>query len=372
MSLAFTIITFLIILAALILVHEFGHFIFAKMFGIRVDEFGLGFPPEITSFKKGETKYAINSLPLGGYVKIFGETIDDDAVSGPDSSRSFVNKSKWIQASVLVAGIFFNILFAFILFTIGSLSGLPASADTYTDTSLKNIHLSLTEIKPKSPAEKAGMHVGDVLLSVKSGDVTLTGNQLTPDAAQQLISGSAGQSIEISYSDSGVKKDVTLQTVSGIVEGKPAVGIAMSLIGTEDRLSIGAALWRATKLTEITLQEVIMGLYGFFSEIFIGHPDFSQVSGFVGIAGQVGDASRFGFAYLLSFAALISLNLAVINFIPFPALDGGRLLFILIEAVRGKSIKARTANIVNSVGFALLILLMIVITYHDIAKLIYK
>ncbi len=372
MSLVITIVTFLIILAALILVHEFGHFSFAKMFGIRVDEFGLGFPPEIKSFQKGETKYAINFLPLGGYVKIFGETIDDDSSSGPDSSRSFVNKSKWVQAAVLVAGIFFNILFAFVLFTIGSLSGLPASTDTYADTSIKNIHLSLTEIKPKSPAEKAGLHVGDILLSVQSGAVTLTGNQLTPDAAQQLIGGSAGQSIKISYSDNGQKKDVTLQTASGIVEGKPAVGIAMSLIGTEPRLSFLKAIWRGAKLTGITLKEVVLGLYQFFSQIFLGHADMSQVSGFVGIAGMVGDASRFGFAYLLSFAALISLNLAVINLIPFPALDGGRLLFILIEAVKGSPIKARTANIANSVGFALLIALMIVVTYHDIAKLIFK
>ena len=162
-----------------------------------------------------------------------------------------------------------------------------------------------------------------------------------------------------------------MQTATGIVQGKPAIGISMSLIGTE-HLTFFKAVWQGIKLTGITLVAVVVGLYHFFAEIIIGHPNFSQVSGIVGIAGMVGDASRFGFAYVLSFAALISLNLAVINLIPFPALDGGRLLFILIEAIRGKPIKAKTVNVVNSIGFAILIVLMIVITYHDIAKLVIK
>ena len=209
MSLAFIIIILIVIVAALILVHEFGHFVMAKFFGIRVDEFAIGFPPEIYSVQKGETKYAINSIPIGGYVKIFGETIDDEAISGPESKRSFVNKSKWIQASVLIAGITFNILFALVLFVISSSAGLPASTDSYSDNTLQNIHLAITDIAPKSPAEKAGIRAGDILESVKIGTVTLTGKQLNPELVQNLIyKSTAGEPIEISFSDNGQTKNV--------------------------------------------------------------------------------------------------------------------------------------------------------------------
>ena len=280
MSLLLTIIIFLIILAALIVVHEFGHFVVAKLFGIRVDEFALGFPPRLFSFTKGETTYSLNAIPFGGYVSIFGENPDDEAMIGPDSGRSFVNKSKWIQVAVLLAGIFFNILFAYVLSVAGLTNGLQPT-DSYSDTSVKNIHLALTEISADSPAAKAGLQVGDTVTTVSVGSTVLTGTTLTPEAISAIISTDTTQPVVVSVLDSGTTKTFSITPVagvSGVATGKVAIGVTMSLLGTV-HTPFFLSLWQGAKLTWIELQAVVVGLYTFFVQIFIGHPDFSQVSG---------------------------------------------------------------------------------------------
>ncbi|MDO8575142.1 MAG: site-2 protease family protein, partial [bacterium] len=164
-----TVIIFIIVLAVLILVHEFGHFISAKKLGIRVDEFGLGFPPKLWGKKKGETEYTVNAIPFGGFVKIFGENPDDVSEKGPDSKRSFVNKPKWVQAIVLVAGVFFNFVFAWILISITFFMGVNASvtdyakyADRITD---KGVTVAMT-VKDK-PAYNSGLRLGDTIRSIE-------------------------------------------------------------------------------------------------------------------------------------------------------------------------------------------------------------
>lgn len=374
MTLFITIVTFIIILAALILVHEFGHFIAAKISKIRVDEFALGFPPKIASFTKGETRYALNLIPFGGYVKIFGENPDDDSMLGPDSKRSFVNKPKYIQLFVLVAGIVMNILFAWGLFSVSLMYGLPAFVDSYDDANARNIHLKVTEVSANSPAQKAGLKSGVDIVSMEVADVSmstgktvLSDRDLTAPKVQELISGSNGKSIHVVYNESGRTKEVDITPVQGIVENKVAIGIAMNLV-CDVRKPFFESIYKGGELTILSIKEVAVGLYSFFSRAFVGRADFSQVSGPVGIVGLVGDASRFGFAYLLSFTALISLNLAVINILPFPALDGGRIFFVLIEIIIRRPIKPSFANTVNAVGFALLLLLMAIVTFKDIAK----
>src|SRR3989344_4408085 len=153
-----SIIIFLIVLAVLVLVHEFGHFIVAKKTGVRVDEFGLGFPPKLFGIKKGETEYTFNLIPFGGFVKIFGENPDEESMSGPDSTRSFVNKSKWVQASIIVAGVGFNFLLAWFLFSGTLVVGSPMSTDSLPNGAIvSNEQLLITGVQKDSPAEKAGI-----------------------------------------------------------------------------------------------------------------------------------------------------------------------------------------------------------------------
>lgn len=363
-----SIIIFIIILAILVLVHEFGHFIFAKRSGIRVDEFGLGFPPRLWGKKYGETLYSINLIPFGGFVKIFGENPDEDSRTGPESSRSFVNKKRPIQAAVLVAGITFNILFAWILISIGFMSGLPTPVDEANRSEITNAKLTITQVLPKSPAELAGLKTGDEIVSMSSGLDSLGNAGIDSESVSNFISLHGGREVEIELKRADESMKISTVPKEGVVDGHPAIGIALGFIG-ELSLPIHKAFWEGGKLTLNLIQSIAISLCGFIYHIFTGSADFSSVTGPVGIAGLVGDASKLGFIYLLSFTAFISLNLAVLNLIPFPALDGGRLLFVLIESIIRKPINQKIANAANFIGFALLILLMLVVTYKDIVKL---
>lgn len=364
-----SIILFIVILAVLILVHEFGHFIVAKRSGIRVDEFGVGFPPKIFGKKIGETEYTLNLFPIGGFVKIFGETPDEDSINGHDSKRSFVNKSKYIQAKVLVAGVFFNMLFAWLLLSVGFMVGLPpALSSTIKVDTPNNISLKVAEVSPGSPAEKAGLKIGDTILSIGSSDSVV----LKPSAfdVQKFIAGNSKKNIDITFKRGLLPQKTVVVSPTDTIAGVsgPAIGIGMDSVG-KLKLPIHLALWEGAKLTANITELTFFGLMAFFGNLFSGNADFSSVAGPVGIIKIIGDASQSGLVYLLYLTALISVNLAIINLIPFPALDGGRLLFLFIEKIKGSQIKPKIANTINAIGFALLILLMVVITYSDIIKL---
>lgn len=347
----------------LVFVHELGHFLFAKKNGIRVDEFAIGFPPRLFSWKKGETTYAINLLPLGGYVKIFGENPDDESINGPDRERSFVHKGKLVQASVLVAGILFNILFAWVLFVGSYMVGV---ANVSEDESL-NSKLLITAVLPDSPAFVAGLKGGDEIVSISQTEIAK--DTLTPDDVRSRINASSGAPVELTIKRA---KDIETITVTPTLKSETSeylIGIQMALVSNA-KLPIHKAIWEGTKTTGLVIKETAVGTVFFLWNVVTFNANFDQVAGPVGIAGLVGEAGRFGFGYLLSFAALISINLAILNLIPFPALDGGRLLFVAIEAITKKPIPSRVANMVNLIGFALLLLLMVVITFSDISKLI--
>lgn len=366
-----SIVIFLVVLAALVFVHELGHFIAAKKSGIRVDEFAIGFPPKIVGKKIGETLYSLNVIPFGGFVKIFGENPDEESLNGPDSSRSFVNKPRHIQAMVLVAGIVFNFLFAWLLISISFMTGVAASSADYSQYAdrIQNERLLITGITPNSPAAEAELKAGDVLTQVSFGPTVLADDSLTVESVQEIITESNGAPIEIQYARGEETVSKTLQSSDDVIEGRHVIGISMDKAGTLT-LPIHLALWEGGKLTLFLIKAVAVGLYDFIASAFVGEADFASVSGPVGIVGLVGDATRLGFTYLLMFTAVISINLGVINLVPFPALDGGRLLFVLIESVRRKAIDPRIANTINGIGFLLLLLLMFVITYKDIAKIL--
>jgi regulator of sigma E protease len=404
------ILLFIAILVILILVHEFGHFIAAKRAGIRVDEFGIGYPPRLFGVKIGETLYSINLLPLGGFVKIYGEDPDEveppesetgsfsyqevevsvsqpvenagteDVITerfeevsvksagtgNPDALRSLPYKPKLVQIAVLLAGIAFNIAFAWILISIGFMTGLPSSSDAAGRT-VENVHLTVIDVLANSPAQKAGLAVGDRIISMTAENDVL--KDLTSAGVASFIQAHTEGPIAITFEDQGKTKTVNATPVEGIVPGVKAVGISTDLIGIL-RLPPHVALWEGAKATWNLTKAIALGIGKLVSDAIHGHSDVSQLTGPVGIAGLVGDASRLGFVYLISFTAFISLNLALVNLIPFPALDGGRVLFVIIEAIQGKPINPKFATRVNTIGFVLLLALMAVVTFNDILKLI--
>jgi len=367
-----TVLLFLAVLFVLILVHEWGHFMVAKKNGIRVDEFGIGFPPKLFGIKKGETEYTFNLLPIGGFVRIFGENAEDaatDAAAGKDVSRSFVAKSKWVQAAVLVAGVAMNTLFAWFLFTIVFAVGVPTAVEEEQATD--DAQLVISMVMEDTPAAEAGIPLGAVIEQVRSeGD---TEEVLQPSTFSTFVAEHAGEPIEVSYYvGDGDTTTTTLTPEMGVLTEEPnraAVGVALALVETV-RSPIHIALWDGLLATLGGLRDVTIGLSTLLYDSVRGQADFSQVAGPVGIVGLVGDAAEFGWTSLLMFTAFISLNLAIINLLPFPALDGGRLLFVAIESVKGSAIHPAWVARLNFAGFALLILLMVVVTYNDVMRLL--
>ncbi len=368
-----SILIFFIVLFVLILVHELGHFLAAKKFGIKVDEFGIGFPPKLFGYrpKGSETEYTFNWLPIGGFVKIFGEDPNQENTEGPERERSFVHKPKWQQAVVLVAGVTFNVLMAWVLLVSLFLVGMPTAVSPDELDTVRDPKLLVMNVLPDSPAERAGMGASNEIVAVIGSD-GIEPDTLTPEAIANFVSPRADEPITFMLRDSGEMRNVIVTPSAGLIEDEPeraAIGINMSLAGIM-RLPVHEAVWKGTTMTADLLSAVAVGLYGFFTDAFTGQADFTQVAGPVGIVGMVGEASSLGLAYLLTFTAFISLNLAVINMLPFPALDGGRLVFVAIEAITGRMIKPAIANGLNFIGFALLIILMIAVTYNDILRLL--
>ena len=358
---------FIAVIVALIVVHEFGHFVAAKWTGMRVDEFGLGYPPRAMVIgKMGETEYTLNWLPFGGFVKIYGE----EGVG--EGSRAFSAKSRLAQALVLVAGVAMNLLFAYVLITGALVAGTPRALSDEELLVAKDATLMVANVLPNSPAALAGLSPGDTILTASAGNKTFSG--ANPEAFTAFISGGKGATdvlLTVQHED-GRMSISTARPEVGIVPSDPsraALGVEVAPVGVIP-LSFGAALKEGAKLTWGTTVLTAQGLWHFFKGVFTFSADFSQVAGPVGIANVVGHASTQGAGYLFSLMAIISINLALINLIPVPALDGGRLLFVIVEGVTRRRIKPTIARSINAIGFLFLILLMLVITTHDVLRLI--
>ncbi|OIO32210.1 MAG: hypothetical protein COZ49_01170 [Candidatus Yonathbacteria bacterium CG_4_10_14_3_um_filter_47_65] len=363
-----TAIIFIVILAVLVLAHEAGHFLVAKLFRMRVDEFGFGFPPKLISKKIGETEYSLNLFPIGGFVKIFGES-DTGEPDIRSSAGSFLAKPKYAQAMVVMAGVVSNILLAWVLISVGFMIGLPTSLDAVADRDIALVvspAVTITGTIPNSPADRAGLRVGDEIVALSAGAEFLNHPLDTADV-KGFIAAHGNDPIGFTYRrGNGNEQVISITPVSGILEGESAIGISMDTIGLL-HLPFFRAFKEGAAMTVSLVSMTAAGLWHFFGSLFAGTADLSSVTGPVGLVGVVGEASAFGFVYVLLLAAIISINLAIINFLPFPALDGGRFLFILIEAIKGSDIDIRLTNAVNVIGFFLIIMLMVVVTYNDLA-----
>lgn len=361
-----TALTLIIILAILIFVHELGHFLVAKKSGIRVDEFALGFPPTVLSKQIGETKYCLNLIPLGGYVKIHGEDGNPDNNTEIDPKRTFAKQGSLIKIAVLSAGVIGNLIFAWFLLSLGFMFGLPAGNAGIFEDRVENKRVLIQEVLPNSPADISGLLGGDEILSIKNQTNKIENEKLNIENIKDVISG-ATKDIEIDIKRNEEK--LSLKILPKIEDGEKKIGMAMSEFGNL-KLPFYLAPIAGLKASYMMTKETIFGISGLLKQAIIGKADWSDVSGPVGIANMVGKAKAEGLGYLIVLVSLISINLAVINLVPIPALDGGRILFVLIEAIMRKPIKTNVAQIVNTVGFLALMLLMLIVTYKDILKLI--
>ncbi|MAZ40556.1 hypothetical protein CL654_00355 [bacterium] len=360
----FELLVFIIILSILVLSHEFGHFWVAKKSGMRVDEFGFGFPPKLWGKKYGETEYTINLIPFGGFVKIYGE--DDPNPEYQGGGRKFASKSKWAQAAVIVAGVAFNFILAWLLFSIGFMIGFPTPLTEDTIGIVENPQVLITNVFNESPAEVADLRIGDAVLALSQGGRRI--DVQDPSQVSEFVSNSGVGEIAFRILRDGKEEVVTITPAQGILEGRQAIGISLESIGLVS-LPPHIALWEGLKKTGQFIWLTVFGFFGIIKDALVGQAGFETISGPIGIYSLVGQAQTLGFTYLLGFTALISISLGIINLVPFPALDGGRLLFLIIEAVKGSPIKPQVANTLNYVGFGILLLLMVLVSYGDLLKI---
>ena len=362
-----SILIFLGVLFVLILVHEWGHYITAKWTKMRVDEFAIGFPPRLFSVRRGETEYSLNALPIGGYVKILGENGEERVLSSEDAARTFSARPKWAQALVLIAGVTMNVLLAWIIFIGLLMAGTSVQVDE--STASENARLLVLGTAASSPASV--LPVQAEIVGVRRSSEELT--SLTPSALVAFVEAGQGAPVTISYQvPDEPLTSVTITPTAGIDSTRPdtpLLGLQSGLV-EERSYGFGAAVVEGTKQTVGMIGAITVGLFELLSQAIIGQADLSQVAGPVGIVEHVGKAASFGFDSLLFITAVISLNLAVINLFPIPALDGGRLVFVAIEAITRRPINPVWAGRVNLVGFGLLLLLMVAVTFSDIMKLL--
>ncbi|MFA6513925.1 MAG: RIP metalloprotease RseP [Patescibacteria group bacterium] len=385
-----TIIIFILVLSVLVFSHELGHFITARRLGVRADEFGFGFPPRAIGFYKnknnrwrkvigsqtyesleeskneknipgkGVTIYSINWLPIGGFVKIKGENGD-----GQNDQDSFATKKIWQRMFILSAGVIMNIVLAWGLFAVGYMLGMPQSTtELGKNARISESRVAIVEVLPGSPAEKAGLKVGDSILTIDGQKVALESD------VQAIVGTKGGQELTVVLRGESGERTIKLSPIDNptVAAGRATIGVSIMAAGTVS-YPFFDALIEGAKTTGWMLKEIVVAFGMMIGNLFQGQSVGGDFAGPVGIANITGQAARLGFAYLLQFTALLSLNLAIINILPFPALDGGRILFLLVEKIKGKPVRRDVEAIIHNIGFILLITLIVFITYKDIVKL---
>jgi len=335
------------VLVVLVIAHELGHFITAKASGVKVEELGLGYPPRLFGVRWGETLYSLNATPLGGFCKMAGE-------EDPTGPRTLASKSIGTRLLVLSAGSLMNFLLPLLLLSVAFM--VPHN--------LVVGQVLVTEVALNSPAARAGIEPGDTLLRINDKPVRSIGD------VQRHIHLNLGQEITILVK----RGDSTTENIQVIPrwqppEGQGATGITLKLLNpTVVRQS--EPFWKAIPMGVIACIETLGIFKNAIIMMFVGAAPVA-VAGPVGIAQMTGEVARAGFGPLLEFAAFLSINLAIINLFPLPALDGGRIVFVLLEWVRrGKRISPKTEGLIHMIGFAMLISLILIITYQDIIRII--
>jgi regulator of sigma E protease len=418
-----TIVSFVIVLSVLVFVHELGHFFVAKKFGIKSEEFGFGFPPRAIGFQtwrekrfkkisetetlsidivesetpQGEpvieetiydkikeigsmiierkwrviygnrllspeeekygTVYSVNYIPLGGFVKIKGENGESEA-----DADSFSGRPAWQRFSVLSAGVGMNVILAAVLISLGLMIGMPqALVGLSKQAVVSNQKIQVAEIFKDSPAEKAKLEVGDIMLSI---------NDQTFDREESLQNFvAANENVELAYKikRGQEEKIFKIKPENQKETGRAGIGVAIVTTGIV-KYPWHIAIWEGIKTTAYLVEAVVIAFYDLFKGIILGRGVTVDIGGPIKIAQITGDAARQGWIYVLQLTALLSINLAVINFLPIPALDGGRVLFIIIEKIKRQPVRKELEATMHYVGFILLLILMALVIFRDAFK----
>jgi len=418
-----TIIAFIVILSLLVFVHEMGHFLTARKFGVKAPEFGFGLPPRIVGFQRcskkelvkiGETEnlsvdvattqingqevlqetiinekkeidqlvtkkswriiwggreltpeetndpnagtvYSLNWIPVGGFVNLKGENGDNK-----EDRDSFGSKKLWQRAIILSAGVTMNVVLCAIclMFVFGL--GAPQALDEVAGRAdIKDAKVQVVEVIADSPAAKAGISMGDVLKTIDGQEYSKI------EDIQTYMASHDGQSVQVVVDRFGESKSFDLTPTFLKDTGKAAAGFAIINTGIVS-YPWYEAIWLGIRGTYIMFIQIIVAFYTIIKNLLFGLPAGVEVAGPIGIAVLTGKVARMGFVYILQFTALLSLNLAIINFLPFPALDGGRVFFLLIEKLRGKAMNQKIEQVIHTAGFLLLLLLIFVVTSRDL------
>jgi len=389
-------IIFLIVLlfSTLILVHEWGHFISARRNGIKIEEFGLGIPPRLVGIYREEkskkwrivgprsirkkssrdvvnqpTIYSFNLLPLGGFVRIFGEDMLHNTFK-----ESFASKPAWVKILVLAAGAIMNLIFAAFLFSILFGIGIRSEISQDYEARLTSRGISytspvvrVTNIVQGSPAQEAGLRAEDIITNLRSGmnhiDPVDTVNQV-----QSFVSEHAGEKVEFGILRNREKISQTITPRIDVPEGEGPTGI--QLTRTSDiSFPWYEAIWKGIVFTIDRAWFIFNSLGALLLSLFMVTKEPIEVAGPVGIVTMAHQFAMLGISRLLYFGAIISISLAVFNLLPIPALDGGRILFVLIGKIRGRAIRPELEQKIHGIAFLLLIVLILVVTWGDISRI---
>ncbi|MFA5871674.1 MAG: RIP metalloprotease RseP [Parcubacteria group bacterium] len=374
----FTLLVFIIVLGVLVFVHELGHFVVARRNGVSAEEFGFGFPPRILGFywdEKGKRKivwggrrvkavgtiYSINWIPLGGFVKIVGE--DGEEKNNPNS---FASKSPWTRVRMLAAGVAMNFLLAGVLLSAVYFIGAPQVVEDNSSGILKNEKIQIIDVIKGSPAADMGIKIGDQVISAKT------------DSEPNSVFGSINEIQSYIHAHEGEKITFDIKRgnenlkLSGIPRkdypaDQGSLGISLAKTA-EVSYPLPEAVWRGIKSTFEITWLILTTFAQIITRLLSGQGAGMDVSGPVGIAVLTGQVAHMGLVYVIQFMALLSINLAIINALPIPALDGGRVLFVLIEAIKGSPVSQKFEQRAHNIGFALLITLMVVVTFQDLMR----
>lgn len=378
-----TIIAFVLVLGILVFVHEMGHFLVARKTKTKAEEFGFGYPPRLFGWKvengkrkffwgnkdvkSEDTIWSVNLLPLGGFVKIKGEDGEDR-----DSQDSFGNKSAGKRIAILAAGVIMNVIFAMVLLMINFGIGIPSAIDSDQDAKFaQDQNIQIVQVAKDSPAKEAGVELGDNIVSINGQEIEKT-NEIN-----EIVEASEGKELNLIVDHYGEIRELKLtpvkdtdlgdEYVDEAKEGRYVIGIATLKTGVIS-YPWYLAIWKGFVATFVLLWRIIEVLVAIVVNLVLGRGLVTEVAGPVGVAVMTGNMVRMGISHLLQFTALLSLNLAIVNILPFPALDGGRILMIIIEKIRGKKLNEKFENAMHNIGFLLLMLLVLLVTFRDIVN----
>lgn len=401
------ILIFIIILGMLIFVHELGHFVVARRNGVKASEFGFGFPPRIVGFQflrempfpgkkkklfskwriiwggkdgddenekvdlsqahekkmQGGTIYSLNWFPLGGFVRIKGE----DGGNKNDAD-SFAGKSAWKRIKILAAGVVMNFVFAWVLLSITFMLGAPEQINSDSGANNANSKIQISEIIAGAPASTMGLKVGDEISKSQLDPSVKNVSLKNVKEVQDYINANRGKEITLEILRGKEKLALKGTPRVDAPQGQGALGIALAETALV-QYPWYTSIWKGLEAMKDMTVMIFMGLFGLLKMLIAGHGGAADVSGPVGIAILTREVANLGLVYIIQFAAILSVNLGIINILPIPALDGGRILFILIEKIKGTPVSQKVEQTFHTVFFALLMLLMLAVTYKDIARL---